>query len=159
MSKEFTNKRWIVIISIVMVMVIATAGIAVSGFKGHFNCYGKDVVKEHMLSRIDYTMQELKLSPGQQAEYAAIRDRISVEMDAFSKRHDAVRSVVHNEMSKAAPDIKTIAGTLKKEVSSMPDRLNAQIDALVDVYGILNAEQQKRLIAMLKEHMADRDCD
>lgn len=158
MGKNCTNKRWFFIMAGVLAMVLATAGFAVSGFKSHFGNHGHGMVKEHMLSKMDYTMQELKLSPEQQNEYAAIRAEMSKEMDAIASRHDVLKETLHTEMAKPEPDIRTIAGTLKTEVRTIPTKVNTQIDAMVAVYDILTPDQQKQLITMVKERMADKGC-
>lgn len=130
-----------------------------SGFKNHLGSYhDKAFIKERMLSKVDYTVQELQLSPDQQAQYTAIRARMSKDMDTIASRHTTVRSSIKTEMSKEQPDIKAVAGTVKSGLRAMPDLVAAQIDSLLEVYEILDKGQQQKLIAMIKEHMNERDC-
>lgn len=155
--KKIQNKRWVLIIATVMVMVMATAGFAVSGFKhqmGRF--HGKGFVKERMLGKVDYMVQELKLTADQQGKYSVIRETMSVNLDKIAKRHDEVRNSIHTEMDKPNPDVRAIAKTVKSEIRTMPDMVTAQIDSLLEVYEILDANQQKQLVSMMKERMDDR---
>ncbi|MGL1863190.1 MAG: Spy/CpxP family protein refolding chaperone [Pseudodesulfovibrio sp.] len=157
--KKCTNKCWMLIISGVLILVLATAGFAVSGFKGHFGRqHAKGFVKEKVLSHMDYTVQELKLTPAQQVKYNAIRDKMSTDMDKSSTRHETMKTAMHAEMEKANPDLKSLAGTLKKEIKTMPDVVTTQIDYMVEVYDILDAGQKKKLTTMLKEHMDKKNC-
>lgn len=148
----------------VLVAVLAGVGYAVKGPFGH---HGKGFMKERILSKIDYTVQELKLSADQQVKYSAIRDRMSGGMDAMSERHEAAHDTLKAEMDKANPDVKAMAEKMKKEIAFMSGSMTTQIDYMVDIFDILNPEQQKQFTAQLKKHMdrkhkrfGDRfDCD
>ncbi len=156
--KKIENKRWMVIIPTVMVMILMTAGFAISGFKNQFGPFGgHGMKKERILSKVDYTVQELKLTPAQQGKYSVIREKMVRDMDKLMERRDAVKSNMKSEMSKANPDVKAMAVILKSEIRTMPDMLTAQIDSLMEVYDILDASQQKKLVSMIKERMAKRD--
>lgn len=153
------NKCWMLIIGGVLILVLATAGFAISGFKNQFgDQHIKGYVKTKILSHMDYTMQELKLTPEQQGKYASIRTRMSKAMDESMARHEMVKTAMHTEMDRPQPDIKALAGTLKKEVQTLPDVVTVQIDSLLEVYDILDKTQQEQLIGMLKEHMDKKDC-
>jgi len=157
--KKITNKRWLLLSSLVLVMVLATTGFAVSGFKGQFSKYhGKEFVKGKILSHMDYTMQELKISPAQQVKYSAIRDKMSMAMDQCVTRHDTFKNAIHSEMGKPYPDLKALAGNVKNEIRTMPDVVTVQIDYMVEVYDILNKQQQAELVKMIKERMAEKNC-
>lgn len=159
--KTNMNKRWILFSAVVMVMVMATAGMAISGAKsqfGGFSPFGdKGMHKERILSKLDYTMQELKLDSKQQAEYSAIRERMVKNMNEAQARRQATRDMVRNEMSKEQPDVKMLADTLKKESRSMPDMRVAQIDSLLEIYGILHKDQQAQFVKMVKKRMERMD--
>lgn len=157
--KKCLNKRWMLLGSLVLVMVLATASFAISGFKSHFGRHHDEgFVKEKVLSHMDYTMQELKLTASQQVKYSAIRDNMSKAMDACMIRHNTAKNNLHTEMDRPQPDIKALAGTLKKEVSSIPETVNLQIDYMLEVYDILDKTQQDKLVQMFKEHMDRKDC-
>lgn len=156
--KKITNKRWLAVISVVLVMVLTTATLAVSGFKGHFGRHGGDHAKEKVLSHVDYTVQELKLTSDQQVKYTAIRDKMGKAIDECVARHQAAKDKFHAEMKKPNPDLRMVAGNIRNEVNAVPDVVNTQIDYLLEIYGILDAQQQRRLAAMLKEHMDRHDC-
>lgn len=154
-----TNKKWMLFIGLVLAMVIATAGMAISGIKGHvFEHGGKGHFKEKVLSRMDYTMQELNLTPAQQSQYKTIRARMSSDMDEALERHEKAHDTLHAEMSKTDPDIKGMAETLKQEINTMPRHLTLQIDSMIQMYDILDPGQQKQLVKKLKEHMDDERC-
>lgn len=157
-SKEdmMKNKKCMFITTGVLIVVLATAGFAISGFKRHFGHHGKEFVKEHVLSNIDYTVQELRLTPDQQAEYSSIRDKMSSAMDTMSARHDATRTSMRTEIAAGDPDIKGMAETIKKEIAFMSDSANTQIDYIMEVYDILDPDQQKQVAARLKDHMNHR---
>jgi len=147
------------IISGVLVMVLATAGFAISGFKNHYGrSHEKGFVKEKVLSHMDYTMQELKLSPVQQAKYSAIREKMSMGMEGAIERHSIAKDAMHAELDRPQPNLKALAASLKKEVEAMPMTVTVQIDYMIEVYDILDTNQQQQLVQKLKEHMADKDC-
>lgn len=147
------NKRWFFLIAMVTVASLATGSYAISGFKNQFGFSGKGMIKERVLSKMDYTVQELKLTPAQQNEYAAIRDRMSTDMDNMREKHVATRDAMRAQVDSGNPDIKAMAEKMKKEVALMSGFATAQIDHLVEVYDILDASQQKEFAAMLKEKM------
>lgn len=150
--KNGNNKRWMIIISGALIMILATAGFAISGFGGPFGPHGKGGGKDNMIAKVDYTLQELGLKPEQQAKYSKIRARLVQEMDAMRKQHDAIKAQVDSELAKPEPDVKVISKILKDEAQDMPKMFTAQIDSLMEVYKILDADQQKQLVQMLKEH-------
>ncbi len=152
------KKTTIFVIAAVLVATLAGAGYAVNGYKCGFDRHGKGFIKERILSRIDYTVQELQLSPAQHTKYSAIRETMSTRMDAMGDRHDAVRDAIQTEMAKADPDIKGMADTVKQEITAMSGAVTTQIDSMVAVYDILDADQKKVFAAKLKDHM-DRKCD
>jgi Spy/CpxP family protein refolding chaperone len=150
------NKKWILATALVTIMVAATAAMAMHGFKGYMrSAHGKGFVKERVLSRVDYTMQELKLTPEQHAKYAIIRTKMAKELDAASERHDSVRKALHSELNKPTPDMNKLATTMKSKVRTMPETVTMQIDYLLEVYEILTPAQQTELVQMLKQRM---DC-
>ena len=153
--KKVMNKRWILLTSAVMVLVMATAGFAVSGFKGQFGgpFGGKGFKKERVLSKLDYAMQELKLTPAQQSKYSTIRERMSENMDQAMARRTMMRETVRNEMSQENPDINKLAATMKKEARSKPDMITTQIDSVLEIYNILDKNQQAQFVKMVKERM------
>lgn len=149
-----TKTRWTLLVVAMLVLSLATGGYAVSGFKKQMGRHGKEMIKEHILSKVDYTVQELKLTPGQQEQYSAIRGRMSTEMDSISKRHNSARDAIHTEMAKVDPDIKGMADKMKGEIEAMSGAVTTQIDYLMEVYDILDANQKKQLTALLKDRMA-----
>lgn len=154
------TKRWIRYgsLTMIMVMILGTAGVAVSGFKGKgpFGHFGKGMMRERIISRMDYTMQELQLTPEQQTKYSQIRARMVSTMEAAQTRHEALRETVETEMAKEQPDLKTLAKTLKTEINTMPDTMTMQIDSMVEMYDYLDKTQQKKLAEILKERMERR---
>lgn len=162
MKRNF-NKRWLLLGTLVLVMVVSTAGFAFSGFKGYFGGFhGKGLIKEKVLSRVDYAMQELKLTPEQQTRYSAIRDKMGASIDASAERHARLKETIHTGINQPQPDIKALAGTLKKEIRTMPDSVTIQIDYMLEIYDILDAQQQAQLVGMIKKrmehHKPPRDC-
>lgn len=156
--KKIKNKRWMIIVSGVLIMVLATAGFAVSGFKGHMDRrHEKGFVREKILSHMDYEMQELRLSPSQQVQYATIRAQMGKAMDHASAKHAAIKDTLLGEMAKDSPDIKTMADTIKHEIRRMPDMVTIQIDYMLQVYDILTPAQQAQLVTKFKAHMDDHD--
>jgi len=153
--KKSMNKRWIIFSSLVLVMVMATAGMAVSGVKGQFGFFGSKggMHKERVLSKLDYSMQELKLTPEQQAKYTVIRSRMAQSMDDAQAHREKVRENVRAEMNQEQPDVRALAKTMKKEARSMPDMLTAQIDSVLEIYDILHKDQQAKFVQMVKERM------
>jgi len=151
------NKRWLILGTGVLVMVLTTAGYAVSGFKSHFREHGKEHVQEKILSHMDYTMQELNLTADQQAEYAVIRAKMGASIEGSFNRHEVVHDTMKAEMDKPNPDLKAMGNNLKKEIRSMPDHLNVKIDYMLEVYDILDDNQKKQLVQMIKDHMHDKE--
>lgn len=146
------NKRWMILGSTVLALVLLTAGYAASGIHGRMGKHGKDFVKEHVLSKMDYTMQELGLTPAQQTKYSAIRTKMSASIDTLIQKHEAARESLKADWDRPDPDVKALAGKIKKEIQTMPMGLSTQIDYVVEVYDILDAKQQKQLVSMLKDH-------
>lgn len=150
------NKRWMALSVFTLVLVLGTAGVAISGFKGGFGggpFHGKGFKKERVLSRLDYTVQELKLTAQQQIKYGIIRTKMSKGLEAAATRHDEIKDFLHTELGAEQPDIKMIAETMKKNIRTMPDYATMQIDYMMEVYDILTPAQQKELTAMIKERM------
>lgn len=135
-----------------LVLLLGTAGLAMSGFRGHLGHFGKGSLKERMIAPVDYTMQELKLTAEQQAKYGRIRARMIDNMESAEKRHRALRTVIDTELGKEQPDMASLATTLKKEIRTMPDGLIAQIDSMLEIYAMLDSSQQQKVVSMLKEH-------
>lgn len=154
------NKKWILMTALVLVMVVGTGAYAVKGFHGHmFRGHGKEFVKTRILSRVDYTIQELNLTSDQHAKYAIIRSKMAKGIDAAAERHLSAKETMHAEMSMTKPDINKLAVTIKDSVQAMPESVTMQIDYLLEVYAILNPAQQEQLVAMLKDHMDHDDDD
>lgn len=153
--KKVTNKRWIFFTSLVLVMVMATAGFAVSGFKGGFGgpLGGKEMRKERMLSKLDYAMQELQITPEQRVKYTTIRNRMSATIDQAMARREKMREAVRNEMAQETPDVKMLAESMKKEARTMPEIATAQIDSVLEIYSILDKDQQAQFVSMIKKRM------
>lgn len=151
------NMKWIALIVVVLAVGIGTAGSAISGLQNLAISHCRDSIKEKVLSRLDYTMQELKLKPEQQVQYSSFRERMGTDLDAIVKRHEALHDAIHAEMAKADPDMKSLAGKMRAEVEAFSGMLTAQIDTIVEVYDILDKVQQKQLARQLKEHIADHD--
>ncbi|MCJ2165324.1 MULTISPECIES: hypothetical protein [unclassified Pseudodesulfovibrio] len=149
------NGKWFALMALVLVISLATGGFAISGFKNYManNCAG--FLRERVLSHLDYAMQELKLTSGQQARYSHVRERIGAGLDGISSRHKVARDAVVAEMSKADPNLDALAGMMKKEVAVLSESVNAEIDLMVETYDILDAGQQKQLVQRLKMHMKD----
>lgn len=147
------NKKWFFLGIAVLTMTLLTGGYAVSGLKKHMDRHGKGMVKEHVLSKVDYAMQELKLTADQQTKYSAIRTKMATSMDALMERHEKVHETLKADWQKPNPDVKAIALDIKKEINSLPNPITAQIDYMIEVYDILDANQQKQLVSMLKDHM------
>lgn len=149
-----TKTRWTLLIVAMLVVSLATGGYAVSGFKKQLGHHGKEMVKEHVLSKLDYTVQELRLTPEQQSKYSTIRDKMSTTLDSIGAHHDATRDALHAEFTKSDPDIKGMAERMKKEIALVSGSVTAQIDYMMEVYDILDPGQQKTLASKLKDHMA-----
>jgi hypothetical protein len=149
------NGKWFALMALVLVISLATGGFAISGFKNYMdnNCTG--FLRERVLSRLDYAMQELKQTSGQQVRYSDVRERVGAGLDGSSSRHKAARDAVVAEMTEADPDLKALAGMMKKEVAVLSESVNTEIDLMVEVYDILDAGQQKQLVQKLKRHMKD----
>ncbi len=148
------NKKWIIGGALVLVLALSTVSFAIGGFRGFFgDMRPEGMIKEKVLSHLDYTMQELQLTPQQQSQYASIRTRISKSMTDAFKKHEAAREALKAELDRPQPDVKTLATQLKAEVGTMPDRVNSQIDSMLEVYDILTPAQQKQFVQMLKKRM------
>lgn len=151
------NKRWLILCAGVLVMVLSTAGFAISGIKGHFDRgHGKELVREKVLSHIDYTVQELGLTAEQQAKYAIIRAKMDASLEATLDKHTKIHESMKAEWDTPNPDVKEIAQRIKNEIETIPNQLNVKIDYLLEVYDILNEGQKKQLVEMLKEHIDDK---
>lgn len=147
------NGKWILASALVLALAISTAGYAMQGFRGFMGGHGGEFFKERILSRVDYTVQELKPTPEQFTKYTAIRAKMESALDAASKRRDEAREAVRAELAKPTPDVRTLAETVKTKSRAIPDTVSLQVDYLLEVYDILTPEQQAQLVTMLKEHM------
>ncbi len=148
------NKRWIFAFAVILVMAVSTLSFAVGGFRGMMRGGPSgEFIKEKVLSRMDYTMQELHLTSQQQAQYASIRSRMAQSLTESFKKHQAARKAMKGELSGPAPDVRALAKQLKAEVGTIPDRINSQIDSMLEIYDILTPDQQKKFAQMLKERM------
>jgi len=148
------NGKWILASALVLAMALSTAGYAMQGFRGFMDGPGGgELFKEHVLSRVDYTVQELKPSPEQFAKYSAIRAKMESALDAASKRRDVAREAIRAELAKPSPDVRKLAETVKAKSRAIPDSVAQQVDYLLEVYDMLTPEQQTKLVTMLKERM------
>lgn len=147
------NGKWILFSAVVLAMALCTASYAMKSFRSFMHGPGgREFVKERILSHVDYTMQELRLSPEQHARYAIIRTKMERGIEAAADRHDAMRDTIHRELANPEPDVRGLAETMKERIRAMPDTVTVQIDYLLEVYDILTPEQQTELIARFKEH-------
>ena len=48
-----------------------------------------------------------------------------------------------------------VAGLVKTRLNRIPDRVGTNLDQLVDFYNILNEEQKAKVLARMRERMAD----
>ncbi|WP_158946385.1 Spy/CpxP family protein refolding chaperone [Pseudodesulfovibrio cashew] len=143
--------------ALTLIMALFMAGTSALAFGGPMDGPGRkghgDSMKEHFLSRVDYTMQELQLSPDQQAKYSTIRAHMAKALNEAEARRKATREDIRNELNRPTPDLRKVAAAMKREARIMPDTMTMQIDSLLKVHDILNKKQQARLVEMIKAHM------
>ena len=147
------HKRWILLTALVLVMVVSTASFAVKGMRGLAEERHGEGRKEKIISRMDYAMQELKLTPTQMAQYSSIRERVSNDMSKSFEQRQTMRKAVKQELNKAEPDVRALAETVKSNMQSMESRKISHIDTIIEIYDILTPAQQKQFIQMVKEKM------
>jgi len=153
---NFFHRNWLIL------AVLAVAGVALlSGFspwhggpiRGLFS--GDPAKVEAALSEIQSEVaDELDIRPEQEAAFNAFAEKMKDRARAKISSMGPLRTQMHAEVAKDAPDVDQLAALAKQMVRMRPpaDETDAMIDDVVAFYKTLDADQQAKVLKRMKKH-------
>lgn len=133
-------------------LVMAGAGLVgchrppmLCGGTGHGEAFAK-----HVLEKVDAEVATLELTTFQQERYQEIRAQVEDQLVRIAESRQAFFQEVKTETDKESPDLAVVADLLRVHSKRFPERMTFFVDRFMDLYGVLDAQQQGKIIARLK---------
>jgi len=120
--------------------------------------HGEDIA-DFILWKMDRHVKELNLNDVQKKEYEKSKEQIRAGIAEAIERKKDFRRIVQDEMDKENPDINALAGLMKERTQNIPDMVSKPIDLFVNLYNLLDKDQQARVIEMFRARMASARSD
>ncbi|THB67852.1 MAG: periplasmic heavy metal sensor [Desulfovibrio sp.] len=146
---------FIVLGSLLLVGVSATALLA--GPFGHCSFGDREHHGEFMLEMLDFKIHKLDLSEEQQAQYQQIRARIEADVEQGRRLHEELHAEIEAVLDSDNPDLHAVAESVKIRLDNIPVMATKYIDYLLEIYDILDAEQQAKVLAEIQDHRPCHD--
>ena len=139
-------------------LAILLAGIGISVACGPWmhsgRCFGPanhDDFAEFLLWRLDRKAEKLDLKSEQREKYNEIRSKIEVQFSAGMEDHRRMREEFYLEIRKENPDVRSMAETLKKEISKISGFMSENLDLFVEFFETLDKDQKETVLEMMRE--------
>jgi hypothetical protein len=110
-----------------------------------------------MLKRLDAKVQELNLTPVQQAKYDDLRAHVKEQLLAAKEGRRQFRDVARNELAKDVPDIAALNAMMKQKIGRGSAALQNDLDLFTAFYSTLDEGQKQKVVAGVRKRMALRD--
>jgi len=142
------------LVSVVLLGTLMIAGTAVIGcHRPPMLCggagHGEEFAK-HVMEKVDSQVEALELTSAQQKRYREIRAQVETQLVDIAEGRQAFFHEVKTEMEKDSPDLNVVTDLLKDHSKRFPERMTFFVDRFVDFYGVLDPQQQGKVIARLK---------
>jgi len=155
------NKKCYIMIGAVLLAVALVAG---SGFllacgpqrfcgRGFHSGFHGPGFREHVLAQMDTKVGALNLTEEQKAKYDEIKETVSVHLADMAENRKALFKTVEEEINREKPDINRLGLLVKERLRTMPEKMEEHVDTFVAFYGMLDEEQQAKIIRQFKEKM------
>ncbi len=144
----------VAIIAVFACLAIGEAGCM--GF-GPFHCWRDGDTACFMLKRLDAKVQELNLTPVQQAKYDDLRAHVKEQLLAAKEGRRQFRDVARNELAKDVPDIAALNAMMKQKIGRGSAALQNDLDLFTAFYSTLDEGQKQKVVAGVRKRMALRD--
>ena len=157
------RKKKYVIVGGAMAFLVLVTGFCIVGASGDYGFCGRGshppffrkAFRERLLSRMDDKMEELNLSEEQKEKYAQLKTSFKADFEEMRSGRSQFMNEIKAVIDEKNPDMQRVAGLVKTRLNRIPDRVGTNLDQLVDFYNILNEEQKAKVLARMRERMAD----
>ena len=157
------RKKKYVIVGSVVAFLVLVSGFCIVKASGDYGFCGRGshppffrkAFRERLLSRMDDKMQELNLSEEQKEKYAQLKTCFKANFEEMRSGRSQFMNEIKAVIDEKNPDMQRVAGLVKTRLNRIPDRVGTNLDQLVDFYNILNEEQKAKILARMRERMAD----
>lgn len=146
--------------AIVMVLAGMTAYACRPG--GHFQRFCGDGFPDHVLSRIDGKVKDLNLTGAQLDKYNEIKAQAKTDLLKMRDEKLLTFDEVKERLAKTDPDLEALVRDLKKRHEEKrkvhEEKMNRYFDQVLDLYRMLNKDQQAKIADKLRDAMKRFDC-
>jgi Spy/CpxP family protein refolding chaperone len=155
-----TKRKTYILIGIVMLCVAVLVGLGITAAccpHGHWHRglhagFHNEDVADFISWKMDRHMKLLNLDDSQKQEYEWLKGQVKGNITEAMERRREFHSVLHEEMSKANPDLNAVANLAKDRLEKMPDMIGKNLDLFMDFYNrVLTDEQRAEVIRMIRD--------
>ncbi len=122
---------------------------------GHHKHFCSNDFPENILSHADKKVKELNFNEIQQKKYSQIREQVKADMIAARNEKLQKLDEANDELAKQNPDINKLAGNFKKfhdaGHAKKADAFSRYYDQVLELYNLLDKDQQEKIIDKLRE--------
>ena len=152
------NKVFIGLGAILMVTLLAGYGLSVAcgPWADSGRCFRHGFHRDFsgfLLWRMDKRAEELDFNDHQKEKYDEMRSKIEAQFSRGVEDRKKMREEISLELGKKEPDLKILAEAIKKRIAMVSDAVGSNLDLFVEFYNVLDADQQERVLEMIRERV------
>ena len=154
------KKKYFIIGGIILLIMLLTGfGLVAAwgpcgGFDRGFHpgFHNKDF-SDFILWRLDKKLADLNLTDVQKEKFEEIKGKIETQLKAGMDDRKRMIEEFHAEINKEDPNVKALAGKIKKKIEEISGFMEENLDLFVEFYETLDDTQKDRLIDAIKDRI------
>jgi hypothetical protein len=155
-KREKKHGRNLIVAAGLIIGLAATAGV-VASCGGHSMHHSRDPekIRKYVLWKVEDHLDDLDTTKQQQQQILQIAERVLADGLKLHQDKDAHHAAILGELESGSPDSARLHGLLDAHVDQFRAFGHRTLDALLEAWDLLDANQQGELIEEFKDHIED----
>jgi periplasmic protein CpxP/Spy len=124
------------------------------GFRGHGRRH--EMLAKFIDFAVNEKLEEIQATPEQRQKVLELKDRLMAQGKALHDERGEVRQQVLALLSQDDLDEEQVRSLVKERTEAITRLADTAADAVIELHKTLTPEQRAKLIADIREHMAER---